>query len=136
MQSSTILKIERIQNRRLWRAFSNEIEEVKQNNNEEAQLGQLFHGTRGTPPSVIYLSEEGFNLNYSNEGMWGKANYFAYNSSYSNNYSSSLPTGQKQMFMATVIIGNTIVLQPDKSLRQPPNKPGTTKPYDSVKGNT
>ena len=44
------------------------------------------------------------------------------------------------MFMATVIIGNTIVLQPDKSLRQPPNKPvtkpGTTNPYDSVKGNT
>ena len=112
------------------------MEEVKENNNGEAYLGQLFHGTRGTPPSVIYLSEEGFNLNYSNEGMWGRANYFAEKSSYSNNYSSSLPTGQKQMFMATVIIGNTIVLQPDKNLRQPPNKQGTTKPYDSVKGNT
>jgi hypothetical protein len=41
------------------------------------------------------MSEEGFNLNYANEGMWGKANYFAFNSSYSNGYSSSLPTGER-----------------------------------------
>jgi hypothetical protein len=40
------------------------------------------------------------------------------------------------MFMATVIIGNTIVLQPDKTLRVPPRQPGKTIPYDSVKGNT
>jgi hypothetical protein len=40
------------------------------------------------------------------------------------------------MFMATVIIGNTKVLNPDKTLRQPPNRDGTTIPHDSVKGNT
>lgn len=44
----------------------------------------LFHGTSKTAPELIYQSEEGFNLNYSNVGMWGKANYFAFNSSYSN----------------------------------------------------
>jgi hypothetical protein len=40
------------------------------------------------------------------------------------------------MFMATVIIGNTKILNPDKKLRQPPNKEGTNVPHDSVKGNT
>ncbi len=89
MPTANIQKIERIQNRRLWRAFSNEIEEVKQKNDGEANLGQLFHGTRATPPPTIYMSEEGFNINYANDGMWGRANYFAYNSSYSNNYSGS-----------------------------------------------
>jgi hypothetical protein len=38
--------------------------------------------------------------------------------------------------MATVIIGNTKVLLPDKNLRQPPNRAGTFVPHDSVKGNT
>ena len=96
----------------------------------------LFHGTRQTQPSLIYSSEEGFNLNYANAGMWGKANYFAYNISYSNGYSSQLPTGQRQMFMASVIVGKEVVLQPDGNLRVPPNQPGTNVPYDSVKGNT
>ena len=54
----------------------------------------LFHGTSNTPPNVIYQSEEGFNLNYSKVGMWGKANYFAFNSSYSDNgYAHVFPTG-------------------------------------------
>ncbi len=82
------------------------------------------------------MSEEGFNLNYSNEGMWGKANYFAFNSSYSNDYSSALPTGQRQMFMANVIVGKTIVMQSNNKLREPPIIDGKKIPYDSVKGNT
>jgi hypothetical protein len=96
----------------------------------------LFHGTRATPPEVIYKSEEGFNINYSADGMWGKAIYFAYNSSYSNSYASSLPNGSKQMFMATVLIGKEIELNPDRTLREPPMQPNTNIKYDSIKGNT
>jgi hypothetical protein len=40
------------------------------------------------------------------------------------------------MFMASVILGKEVVLSQDKSLKVPPNKPGTYIPYDSVKGNT
>jgi hypothetical protein len=50
----------------------------------------LYHGTRKTPPDKIYNSEEGFNINYSNEGLWGKGIYFALNSNYSNMYASVL----------------------------------------------
>ena len=57
--------------------------------------------------------------------MWGKAIYFAYNSSYSNAYATKLPNGSKQMFMATVLIGKEITMNPDRSLREPPVQPGT-----------
>ena len=40
------------------------------------------------------------------------------------------------MFMALVIVGKEIVLQPDNSLLAPPNQPGTNIPYNSVKGFT
>ena len=137
MPAAKIEKIQRIQNRKLWRVFKNEVEDVEMKNQGQANLKNLFHGTSRTPPETIFMSEEGFNLNFSNEGMWGKANYFAYNSSYSNAYASVLPTGQRQMFMANVIIGNTIVMQPDKTLKTPPMIPRTNQiPYDSVKGNT
>ena len=46
----------------------------------------MYHGTSGTPPTAIYKSEEGFDMTYSRAGMWGNANYFAKNSSYSNSY--------------------------------------------------
>ena len=46
-------------------------------NNGNANIMNLYHGTGKTPPETIYTSEEGFNLNFSNEGFWGKANYFA-----------------------------------------------------------
>ncbi len=114
MQAAIIKKIYRIQNRKLWRVFRNEVEDVEEKNGGNANLQNLFHGTRNTPPESIYMSEEGFNLNFANEGMWGKANYFAFNSSYSNAYSYVLPSGQRQLFMANVIVGKTIVMQPDQ----------------------
>jgi hypothetical protein len=49
----------------------------------------MYHGTSGTKPSLIYTSDEGFDMKFSREGMWGLANYFAKKSSYSNNYAYS-----------------------------------------------
>ena len=57
---------------------------------------------------MIYQSEEGFDMRFSPGGMWGRGNYFAVNSSYSDNYKSTLKDGSFQMFYARVIIGNTI----------------------------
>jgi hypothetical protein len=95
MPAAKIKKIERIQNRKLWKVFKNEIEDVLFKNNGQCKVRNLYHGTGKTPPESIYLSEEGFNLNYSNVGMWGKANYFAFNSSYSNNYASAIPNSNE-----------------------------------------
>lgn len=54
----------------------------------------MFHGTRTNDPKAIYQSEDGFNVNYASpSGCWGKAIYFAENSSYSNGYCFNLPSG-------------------------------------------
>ena len=69
----------------------------------------LYHGTKATPPHMVYQSDEGFDMKFSPGGMWGRANYFAVNSAYSNTYKSTLSVGTFQMFYARVIVGNTIV---------------------------
>ncbi len=77
-------------------------------------------------------------MTYAKEGMWGIANYFAVNSSYSNGYAHSLSNQSRQMFIAKVIVGNPAVLDPDRSLRRPPIIPESNPPklYDSVQGFT
>ncbi len=94
----------------MWKAFKNEVEDVEMKNNGEANVKSLFHGTKATPPETIYMSEEGFNVNFSNCGMWGRALYFAFDSSYSHTYASNHLPGFKQMFMAKVIIGKSTIM--------------------------
>lgn len=50
----------------------------------------LFHGTRNNKPSLIFESEEGFDLRFAKQGVWGMAIYFAKNASYSHNYAYKL----------------------------------------------
>ena len=77
-------------------------------------------------------------MNYSPGGMWGIANYFAVNASYSDAYCHTLQNGSKQMFYARVMIGNTVVCQPNNQMRMPPPiNPATPHIlYDSVQGFT
>lgn len=73
----------------------------------------VYHGTSSTNPDEIIKGEEGFDMRYSADGYWGRAVYFAVNSSYSNVYSyknessifSSLEYRDRQMFYAKVNIG-------------------------------
>lgn len=74
-------------------------------------------------------------MRFARAGMWGIANYFAVNSSYSNSgYAYSLPNGLRQMFVASVLIGNPCKQNPDSNLKIPPTVPGSNPPilYDSV----
>lgn len=84
---------------------------------------------------MIYDSEEGFDMRFSRDGMWGRANYFADKSIYSNKYAykgEGMITS-RQMFMATVIIGKYETINADKTLVVPNLLPGsTTQRYDSV----
>ena len=43
---------------------------------------RLWHGTSSTSPTIVWQGK-GFNINYSNNGMWGKGIYFALNANYS-----------------------------------------------------
>ena len=150
MPHVTITKILRIQNQWLWEKYAQEKSRINQKNAGGVNEMELFHGTRTNTPEKIYNSEEGFDMRYSSQGMWGMANYFAVNASYSAMYayaSISLLGGssQKTIFLAKVLTGDSYECEPDKTLRMPPQKLGGSTSsevqlkqvhYDSVNGYT
>jgi len=136
-----IVKIERIQNKWLWEKYSHHSERMKKRNRGISNEKMLFHGTQSTPPSKIYKDKDaGFDMRFSNAGMWGKGNYFAVDAKYSNSYAHCLPNGVKQMFLAKVLTGVSIQLQPDSSLQMPPLMKSSCDDdavrYDTVTGYT
>ena len=124
MPGTTIKTIERIQNKWLWEKYAQHKKMIADKNGPDGvNEKELFHGTRGNDPRIIYDSEEGFDMRYSAQGMWGQANYFAENASYSNSYAhSSSFNGGRQMFLAQVLTGDTHVCSSNGSLRMPPEK--------------
>lgn len=96
MPTAQLVKIERIQNKKLWRLYQHEVEDITRKNGFKAEQMQLFHGTSATNPEKIYKGEEGFQKEYNNgTAIWGQANYFAVKSEYSNGYSSKTPNGDR-----------------------------------------
>ena len=139
LQSATIVKIERIQNKWLWEKYSQHSERMKRKNEGVVNEKLLFHGTRNTPPSCIYQDEEGFDMRFSNAGLWGNGNYFAVNASYSHNYAHPPSSSTRQMFLAKVLTGHSVELNIDRSLRMPPVRrsvKGADMRYDTVTGVT
>lgn len=102
----------------------------------------LFHGTSANNPSFIYNGEKGFDNRYCSSGMWGIANYFAQNASYSHSY-AYVEKGVRKIILARVLVGECIHIMPnDTTLRKPPFKPNSSsglgfhEEYDSVSGDT
>ncbi len=92
--TANIIKVQRIQNRRLWTVFQTELNFLKEKyGGKEVDVRYLYYGTRVTPPSLIYESEEGFDMRFYAAGMWGRAICFAVTSEYSNNFRFQLPDG-------------------------------------------
>jgi hypothetical protein len=89
LPSATIIRIQRIQNKKLWRRYQNEVDDVasKYGGREHAAELYLYHGSKFTAPETIYKSsEEGFDTRFARAGYWGFAAYFAKNSEYSDSY--------------------------------------------------
>ena len=99
---------------------------------------ELFHGTRHTNPDAIWKGEDGFDMRHSADGMWGRGTYFASEASYCHqgfvHYNSQRQ--QFQLFLAHVLTGDSITLPPNRSIKMPPPKRGSTIRYDSVNGVT
>ena len=145
MPSSRIIEITRIQNKWLWEKYTFQRKRMNVKNGGRINELELFHGTRANDPKLIYENEIGFDMRYSNSGMWGQANYFAEKASYSNSYAHPRYDGSREMFFAKVLTGDSFNCSPDSTLRKPPFKPtGTTGGtlqfaqvhYDTVTGYT
>jgi O-acetyl-ADP-ribose deacetylase (regulator of RNase III) len=142
MPSVHLSKLERVQNPWLWRKYAHQCDLIREKNQNNLRELELFHGTRGNKPELIYGSEAGFDMRFCEQGLWGKGNYFAANAMYSHNYSHHTSGGMQQMFLARVIVGETYYCTPDRSLKMPPQKPArsssvfSVERYDSVTGVT
>eukprot|EP01133_Synstelium_polycarpum_P010713 gene10713-12462_t len=146
MPNTHIIKIERIQNKWLFEKYTIAVQLWSKKANLQKPVAgvhemNLFHGTRALDPMKIINGENGFDMRFSNAGMWGKATYFAVNASYSHGYRSQ-SGGGSQMFYSRVLVGETIRVMPnDGSLTKPPtknklNQSGYIEDYDSVTGET
>ena len=138
--STTILSIKRIQNNWLWEKYVVTRNRMNRKNNGRINEKELFHGSRMCRAHNIYDSEEGFDMRYSSEGMWGQANYFAEKASYSNAYAYELSDGCREILLAKVLTGDSCKCTSDKRLRLPPLKGSQTRfqqeRYDTVEGET
>ena len=143
LPNADIQEICRIQNKWLWRRYVSHKEQLCQKNQGVSEK-ELFHGTRGNNPKLIYDSEVAFDMRFSAEGMWGRANYFAVNASYSDSYAFCRDNGVKEMFLVKVLTGDSHQCKPDSSLRLPPEKQAedmgpvrfSKTRYDTVTGTT
>ena len=92
MPSSEIISIKRIQNKWLWEKYAQTKKRMHLKNSGVVNEKELWHGSRRNAES-IYDSEEGFDMHFSSEGMWGRANYFATEARYSVKYAHGLDDG-------------------------------------------
>ena len=145
MPLTRIVEITRIQNKWLWERYVFQRKRLNKKNDGKINELELFHGTRTNDPKLIYENEDGFDMRYSNSGMWGQANYFAERASYSDSYAHRSYDGYREMFFAKVLTGDSFDCSSDSSLRKPPFKStGSTggglqfaqAQYDTVTGYT
>jgi len=139
LPDAEIRTIERIQNRVLWKKYSRRAKSM-QEDNVPCREKTLFHGTRQTDPKQIYKGEDSFDMRLSNDGLWGKGNYFAVNASLcDSSYAHKISGNVKKLLLARVLTGHSY-FSPPKSFKQPPPRSGTNaagsvqRRYDSVSG--
>ena len=107
-----LVSINRIQNEFFWEKYCQLKEQMSRKGSERVNEMELFHGSSSTTPEEIYKSEEGFDMRFSRQGMWGQGNYFAVSAKYSCSYAYGNPSrsslylrahsSTEQMFLAKV----------------------------------
>lgn len=130
-----IVQILKIFNKKMYTNFAYKHESKSQVEGKCLKIKQLFHGTRATDPSVIYMSEDGLDSRLGG-GMWGNGTYYAQNASYSHQFAYHTAAGSLQMFLCDVLVGDDITMGPQAIVKPPAKKDNPNAFHHSVKGNT
>nr|XP_053657479.1 protein mono-ADP-ribosyltransferase PARP12-like isoform X1 [Cherax quadricarinatus] len=133
IQTSQVVKVERIQNPFLWRALQNKIKELTAvyGDASKVDIRQLFHGTGHDVVASICVENFDWRLHGSASGqMYGRGTYFSTDAAYSYNYSRPDSTGMKYMFVARTAVGS--ITRGSSSMVRPPTNPATNLPFDST----
>ncbi|KAI3375716.1 hypothetical protein L3Q82_004024 [Scortum barcoo] len=118
----TVIKIERLQNVHLRRAYEVQKKHISDKNRTGVGACEkfLYHGT--TQDNCDSIMKTGFNRNFAgqNATLYGRGTYFAMNASYSANptYSKPAADGSQLMFVARVLTG--IYTQGQSNMKVPP----------------
>ena len=139
LTTAIITDIQQIYNTWLWNPYEQSRERLSDKNNGVTNEMYLFHGTSRTPPDQIHSSEKGFDFRFAGKGLWGEGAYFAVNSQYSDAYAHVLTDGKRQIFLASVLTGESCSCSENRSLKMPPVKDTgdirfVGECYDSVRG--
>eukprot|EP01052_Picozoa_sp_SAG31_P008072 SAG31_NODE_398_length_16250_cov_8.737601_14_plen_276_part_00 len=139
LKKAKLVNLRRIQNADLWQYYCMRKQRMQQlSGGAHIVEKHLWHGTRQTDPALIYNDrQDGFCMQYSNQGMWGRGIYFAENASYSHNYASRKDNA-RVMMLARLLVGDAVNIMPhDTSLKLPPRKPALDGiRFDTVTGVT
>ncbi|XP_028331085.1 protein mono-ADP-ribosyltransferase PARP14-like isoform X2 [Gouania willdenowi] len=134
-QTSTIIKIERLQNIPLRRAYEVQKKNLSNKSGDNEKL--LFHGTN--PENINSIITNGFDRRYSgqNATSYGLGTYFAINANYSANpkYSKPAADGSQSMFMARVLTGIYVLGHIDMKVLPPRDPHRSPDRYDSAVDN-
>ncbi|KAL0050801.1 hypothetical protein WJX82_007440 [Trebouxia sp. C0006] len=143
---ATVVKVHRIQNKKLWNAFGHSQACMKERWSHEPSLPlingghpTLWHGTSHTEPYKIYGAELGFTQNFASlTGAWGVGTYYATKPRLALHFGYTLQAGDlafstslagfsysqrqglKQVLAVDVLTGKSKHLGQDRSLRMPP----------------
>ncbi|XP_059895724.1 poly(ADP-ribose) polymerase family member 14-related sequence 1 isoform X1 [Gadus macrocephalus] len=127
-----VIKIERIQNRFLWKSLQLKKADMEARNGHKNNERQLFHGACST--SIQDINRYGFNRSYAgkNAAHFGNGTYFAVNANYSaqDTYSKPDAQGQKCVYLCRVLTGDFTT--GTRGMVVPPTKPSSSLQYDSV----
>ncbi|XP_037614203.1 protein mono-ADP-ribosyltransferase PARP14-like [Sebastes umbrosus] len=132
----TVMKIERLQNVHLRRAYEAQKKQISDKNKQHGGAGEklLYHGT--TQDNCDSIMKTGFNRRFSgqNATVLGHGTYFAVNANYSAQptYSKPAADGSQLMFVARVLTGIYTLGQSDMRVPPPRNDQQTHDRYDSV----
>ncbi|CAF0810153.1 unnamed protein product [Adineta ricciae] len=121
-----IIQIERVQNERWYKQYTAHSEDFQKRLGRNTEK-QLYHGcTQEAANSII---DSCFNRSFAgvNGVVYGVGVYFSTDATYSHNYAIPNPNGERCMFVARVLVGNTIF--GNSSMKTPPDN------YDSTTDN-
>nr|XP_023010512.2 poly [ADP-ribose] polymerase 14 [Maylandia zebra] len=134
--TKTVMKIERLQNVHLRRAYEAQKKLISDKNAHEGGAGEklLYHGT--TQDNCDSIMKTGFNRRFAgqNATSYGRGTYFAVKASYSAHptYSKPAADGSQLMFVARVLTGVYTLGQSDMKVPPPRDPQQPHDRYDSV----
>ncbi|XP_033181608.1 protein mono-ADP-ribosyltransferase PARP14-like isoform X2 [Mastacembelus armatus] len=137
--TKTVLKIERLQNVHLRRAYEAQKKHIADKNTAQGGAGEtiLYHGM--TEDNCKSIMKTGFNRSFAgqNATTYGRGTYFAVDASYSAHptYSKPAADGSQLMFVARVLTGIYTVGRSDMRVPPPRNNQQPDDRYDSLVDN-